>query len=135
MITVETTVNVPIEKVWEYWTEPKHITQWNSASEDWTSPSAENDLKPGGRFKFRMEAKDKSEGFDFGGTYNEVERHSSISYSMDDGRKVEVTFESVDGKTKITERFDPETENTEEMQRAGWQAILDNFKKYAESKA
>ncbi len=133
MITVQTIVNVPIEKAWEYWTEPKHITKWNFASEDWASPSAENDLKPGGRFKIRMEAKDKCAGFDFGGTYNEVEHHSSISYSMDDGRKVSVTFESEDGKTKMTERFDPETENTEEIQRAGWQAILDNFKKYAES--
>lgn len=134
-ITVETTVNAPIAKVWEYWTEPEHITQWNTASDDWHTPSATNDLREGGSFTARMEAKDGSFGFDFGGTYTKVTKHAQIDYTMGDSRKVSVTFEDQEGKTHITETFDPETQNSPEMQRQGWQAIMDNFKKHVESHA
>ena len=131
-ITVKTTVNAPIEKVWACWTEPEHIKQWNNASADWHTPRAENDLRVGGRFNSRMEAKDGSAGFDFTGVYTDVKEHERIAYTMGDGRKVTVSFESNGSETHITETFDPETENSEEMQRAGWQAILDNFKHYTE---
>lgn len=133
MITVQTIVRVPVEKAWEYWTKPEHIVHWNFASADWESPSAENDLRNGGRFKYKMAAKDGSVSFDFEGVYVSVNDKAAISYTMDDGRKVSVTFEPVDGGTRITESFDPEQENPEEMQRSGWQAILDNFKRYAEA--
>lgn len=131
-ITIETTVNAPVEKVWERWTRPEHITRWNSASNDWHTPTATNDLRPGGTFTSRMEARNGSMGFDFGGTYDQVDHHRLISYTMGDGRRVSVTFDDRDGKTKVVETFDAETENSLEMQRAGWQAILDNFKKYTE---
>jgi uncharacterized protein YndB with AHSA1/START domain len=132
-ITVETTVNAPVEKVWKFWSEPKHIMNWCTATDEWHTPRAENDLKTGGTFSTRMEAKDGSFGFDFGGTYDNVKQNELITYTMDDGRKVSVHFASEGGKTKVTETFDPETENPIEMQRDGWQAILDNFKKYTES--
>jgi uncharacterized protein YndB with AHSA1/START domain len=132
-ITVETTVQAPVEKVWEYWTEPTHIKQWNSASEDWHTPIAENDLRVGGNFLSRMEAKDGSFGFDFGGTYDEVKLHEVIAYSLGDGRKVAITFKGQDQVTQVVETFDAETENSAELQQQGWQAILDNFKKYAEA--
>lgn len=132
-ITVETVVHSPVEKVWEYWTEPKHITEWNAASEDWHTPYAENDLKVGGTFVSRMEAKDGSFGFDFTGVYDEVSKNERISYTIPDGRKVTVEFYSQDNDTRVVELFDAEDSNEAEMQRAGWQAILDNFKKYAES--
>ena len=106
--------------------------KWNHASDDWESPSAENDLKAGGRFNFKMAAKDGRTSFDFEGTYVSVNDQTAISYTMDDGRKVTVSFETVDGGTKIVEPLDSEQENPEEMQRAVWQAILHNFKKYAE---
>ncbi|MEH7086574.1 SRPBCC family protein [Neobacillus drentensis] len=131
-VTVETTVYAPVAKVWEYWTEPKHITQWNNASDDWHTPVAENDLKVGGKFLTRMEAKDGSFGFDFGGIYDEVKVNEVISYTMGDGRKVDVTFKGQEDETQVIETFDAETTNPIEMQQAGWQAILDNFKKYAE---
>lgn len=134
IITVQTTVKAPIEKVWEYWNSPEHITGWAFASDDWEAPTAENDLKVGGKFKTKMAAQDGSSSFDFTGVYTKLEEHELIEYTMDDGRKVSVRFESVDGGTKITETFEPERENTEEVQRSGWQAILDNFKKYAESR-
>jgi uncharacterized protein YndB with AHSA1/START domain len=132
-ITVEATVNAPIENVWKCWTEPKHITQWNNASDDWHTPHAENDLRVGGKFLSRMESRDGSMGFDFIGTYQEVIEYKMISYTMEDGRKVEITFVSEDGKTtQFTETFDPENENTLELQKTGWQAILNNFKNYVE---
>ncbi|PFP30583.1 polyketide cyclase [Bacillus sp. AFS073361] len=131
-ITVQTTVHAPVEKVWEHWTEPKHITQWNNASEDWHTPFAENDLTVGGKFLTRMEAKDGSFGFDFGGVYDEVKLNEVISYTMGDGRKVSVTFKGQGNETEVIETFDAETTNPIEMQQAGWQAILDNFKKYTE---
>lgn len=131
-ITVETTVNAPVEKVWEFWSEPGHIKQWCSASEDWHVPSAENDLRTGGKFSTRMEAKDGSFGFDFGGVYDEVITNKLIDYTMGDGRKVVVNFTSNGNETKVVETFDAENTNPVEMQQAGWQAILNNFKKYTE---
>ncbi|MBD1379385.1 SRPBCC family protein [Metabacillus arenae] len=132
-ITVETTIHAPVEKVWEYWTEPQHITKWCSASDDWHAPHAENDLRVGGRFLTRMEAKDGSFGFDFNGVYDEVRVNEFISYTMEDGRKTTITFISQENETKVIEAFEAETTNSIEMQEAGWQAILDNFKKYCEN--
>ena len=131
-ITIETTVHAPVENVWKYWTEPNHITKWNSASDDWHTPFSENDLRVGGKFSSRMEAKDGSFGFDFGGVYDEVKLNEFISYTLGDGRKVEISFIHEENDTKIIQVFDPETENPIEMQRQGWQSILNNFKKYAE---
>ncbi len=132
-ITIETTIKAPVEKVWELWTSPEHITKWNSASPDWHTPSATNDLRVGGKFTSRMEARDGSMGFDFEGIYDEVDTHKTLAYSLGDTRKVKVIFEGNGEETKVTETFDPENTNPVEMQRAGWQAILDNFKKYVEA--
>jgi uncharacterized protein YndB with AHSA1/START domain len=132
-ITIETTVNAPVDKVWEYWSNPVHIKQWCSASPDWHVPGAENDLQTGGKFSTRMEAKDGSFGFDFGGVYDEVKTNELIAYTMGDGRKVNVNFSSEGNTTKVVETFDAEDQNPVEMQRAGWQAILDNFKNYTEA--
>lgn len=132
-ITVKSSVNAPISKVWEYWNAPEHITKWNSASPDWHTPKSENDLRVGGRFTARMEAKDGSFGFDFGGTYDEVIPHEKISYTMDDGRKTDISFITNGTETQVIEIFDAEDTNPIEMQQGGWQAILDNFKKYTES--
>lgn len=133
-ITIETAVDTSIEKVWEMWTSPDHITGWAFASNDWTCPRAENDIRKNGRFLTRMEAKDGSTGFDFTGTYTEVTLFSSISYTMDDGRTASIIFEKInDNETKVTETFEMEGENSEELQRGGWQSILDNFKKYTEA--
>lgn len=132
-ITVKNTINAPVEKVWQMWTLPEHITKWNNASDDWHSPRATNNLVVGGTFSTRMESRDGKEGFDFNGTYQKIEKHSLISYVMEDGRKVTIVFKDKKGKTEVVETFDPENENPIEMQRGGWQAILDNFKKYVES--
>jgi uncharacterized protein YndB with AHSA1/START domain len=132
-ITVETTVNAPVEKVWRSWSEPQHIKNWCAASEDWHAPKAENDLRTGGTFSTRMEAKDGSFGFDFGGVYDNVKKNELIEYTMGDGRKVRVTFSPSGDQTKIVETFDAESTNSVEMQRGGWQAILNNFRKYTES--
>jgi uncharacterized protein YndB with AHSA1/START domain len=133
MITVQTILKAPIEKVWELWISPEHIIQWNHASADWHTPNAENDLKVGGKFKYTMAAKDGSMQFDFGGTYTEIVNHSLIAYTIDDGRKVKITFKSQENGVVITEKFDPETENSEALQQKGWQAILENFKKHVET--
>ncbi|MBI2027968.1 MAG: SRPBCC family protein [Candidatus Levybacteria bacterium] len=133
-ITVQTVVNAPIAKVWEYWNKPEHITGWAFASDDWEAPTAENDVREGGKFKTVMAAKDKSESFDFTGVYTSVKEHELIEYDMDDGRHVKMEFEETPEGVRVMETFDPETENTEEFQRSGWQAILDNFKKYVENK-
>lgn len=130
-ITVRTTINGPVERIWKLWTTPEDIIHWNNASEDWHTPKATNDLRVGGKFTSRMEAKDGSEGFDFEGIYDEVALHRKISYTIGDGRKVSVIFSAVNGGTEIIETFETENENPIEMQRGGWQAILDNFKKYA----
>ncbi len=133
MITVEALINAPIEKVWEFWTKPEHIMVWNAASDDWHTPSATNDLRTGGKFTSRMEAKDGSFGFDFEGIYDEVINMELIKYSMADGRKVQVNFINDGNNTQIIEKFDPESVNPLDMQKAGWQAILNNFKKYTEA--
>jgi len=131
-ITIRTVVNAPIEKVWEFWNGPEHIVRWAFASDDWEAPSAENDVRAGGKFKTVMAAKDKSSSFDFTGVYTAVTDRELIEYVMADGRHVKVAFKETPGGVEIVETFDPESENSEEMQRAGWQAILENFKKYAE---
>lgn len=133
IITVEATINAPVEKVWQYWTLPEHITQWNNASGDWHTPHAENDLRAGGSFNSRMEAKDGSVGFDFEGVYDAVKTNEYIEYTIGDGRKVKITFTPDGDKTKVAESFEAETTNPIEMQQGGWQAILDNFKKYTEA--
>lgn len=133
VITVETTVHAPVEKVWEYWNKPEHITKWCSASDDWHTPRAENDLKTGGKFSSRMEAKDGSMGFDFAGVYDDVKPNEYIEYSMSDGRKVKIVFSAQGTDTHIKESFDAEETNPVEMQRGGWQSILDHFKKYTEA--
>ena len=132
IITVGNTINAPIEMVWDFWTTPTHITQWNNASDDWHTPHAENDLQVGGKFLSRMEAKDGSFGFNFIGTYDEVEENKAIVYTLEDGRKVKVNFVDERNVTKVIESFEAEDENSVELQQGGWQAILDNFKKYVE---
>jgi uncharacterized protein YndB with AHSA1/START domain len=131
-ITVAATVNAPIAKVWAYWGLPEHITKWCQASPDWHAPYADNDLRTGGKFKTTMAAKDGSFSFDFGGEYSNVEDQKLMEYAMEDGRKVKIIFEDLGESTTVTETFDPETQKPIEMQRGGWQAILDNFKKYTE---
>jgi uncharacterized protein YndB with AHSA1/START domain len=133
VITVESTIDAPVEKVWEFWSKPEHITKWNNASDDWHTPRAENDLRKGGKFSARMEAKDGSFGFDFGGVYDEVRENEYIEYTLGDDRKVKVTFTPQGNKTKLVESFDAEGTHSVEMQKGGWQAILDNFKKYTEA--
>lgn len=132
-ITVRTTINAPVQKVWEYWTSPEHITRWNFASNDWHTPKAENDLRAGGKFLSRMEARDGSMCFDFSGKYSKIEQHKLIEYILDDDRKVQVRFEQDVNITTVTEIFEVEQENSVELQEKGWQAILNNFKKYAEA--
>ena len=132
-ITVEALVNRERSAVWMLWNEPRHIINWNFASDDWCCPRAENDLRAGGRLCNRMEAKDGSFGFDFEAIYDEVVHEAKVAYTMTDGRKAETTFEDRGDKTQITTMFDTDGENPAEMQRVGWQAILDNFKRYAES--
>jgi len=134
MITVETTIKAPISKVWENWTKPEHIINWNFASDEWHCPKATNDLQSEGEFNWRMEAKDGSMGFDFTGVYDQVNEPELITYKMSDGRKVEIRFTEINGEVKLSESFEAEGTNSDEMQRAGWQSILGNFKKYVESK-
>ena len=133
-ITIQAAINAPVEKVWKLYTAPEHITQWNNASDDWHTPRAENDLKPGGKFRYRMEAKEGSFGFDFWGTYQKIKTNELIAYTLGDGRKVMVTFAEKKHETDIEIKFEAESTHTIEMQRSGWQAILDNFKKYVEDK-
>jgi uncharacterized protein YndB with AHSA1/START domain len=132
-ITVETVVNASIEKIWNCWNEPQHITQWNQASEDWCAPRAINDLRTGGKFLTRMEAKDGSVGFDFEGTYSAVENHKQIEYIIADGRKVKIQFLKQGDAYKVIESFEAETINSIDLQKGGWQAILNSFKKYVET--
>ena len=131
-ISVETLINAPGEKVWELWTGEEHICKWNAASDEWHTTTATNDLNAGGKFSYRMEAKDGSMGFDFEGTYTKVEPNTLIEYSLDDGRKTSIIFDDQDEGTLVTETFEAEDSNSIEMQQQGWQAILNNFKKYAE---
>ncbi len=133
VLTVHTTIQAPVSEVWKYYTEPVHITQWNSASPDWHCPGASNDLRVGGKFSSRMEARDGSMGFDFEGTYTDVEPGKSLAYTMGDDRKAWVGFNAAGNQTEVVVKFEAEHTNSAEMQQAGWQAILDHFKKYAES--
>ena len=132
-ITIESIVNAPVKKVWEYWSGPEHIVKWNAASDDWHTTSATNDLKVGGKFSSRMEAKDGSFGFDFGGVYDDVKTNELISYTLGDGRKVKTIFTVEGNATKIITIFDAEETNSIDMQKGGWQSILNNFKKYVET--
>lgn len=131
-ISIDAKVDKPIDKVWECWTEPDHITKWNFASNDWCCPHALNDLRVGGRYVARMEAKDGSFSFDFEAVYDEISLYKLLTYTMADGRKVTTSFEKVGDTTKVTTIFVAEMENPIEMQRHGWQAILNNFKTYVE---
>ncbi|MCF2489350.1 SRPBCC family protein [Dyadobacter sp. CY347] len=131
-ITVETTVHAPVATVWEQFNAPEHITQWCFASDDWHAPSADNDIRTGGKFRTTMAAKDGSFSFDFGGIYSNVIPESVIEYAMEDGRQVQVTFTDHGDSTTVTEIFDAEQTNPAEMQKDGWQAILNNFKKHVE---
>lgn len=131
-ITVTSTINASINKVWDCWTKAAHVEKWNFASDDWHCPEAKNNLIVGGEFHYTMAAKDNSMSFDFWGTYQEIIFQKLIEIILGDGRKLSVTFEEIENGVKVTEVFDPETENPIELQHAGWQMILDNFKKYTE---
>ncbi len=133
MITVSTTIEACIEKVWDAWTNPSHITQWCQASDDWHAPYADNDVRVDGTFKTTMAAKDGSFSFDLEGVYTKVELHKYIAYTLTDGRNVEITFKNEDSSVNIIESFDPESQNSQELQQQGWQMILNNFKKHVES--
>lgn len=132
-ITVNEDMRVPIEIAWKYWTDPTHITGWCFASEDWECPRASSDLRIGGRFVTTMSAKDRSQGFDFSGTYTDVVPFVRLAYTMDDNRTAVVTFTKTDLGTKVSETFEMELENSREVQEKGWNAILHNFKQYAET--
>lgn len=132
-LTIEATIQAPIATVWKSWTTPADIMKWNSASDDWHTTKSENDLRVGGTFLSRMEAKDGSFGFDFGGTYTNIKNHELIEYTLGDGRTVSVEFTPNNDSTNIVSVFEAETQNPVEMQQGGWQAILNNFKKYTES--
>ena len=133
LVTVETTIHAPIEKVWEYFSQPKHITQWNNASDDWFTPKSENDFREGGKFVNRMEAKDGLMGFDFWGVYDKIVVNKYIEYTLGDNRKVKINFTSEDNKTRMEESFEAEATNSLDVQKTGWQNIVNNFKKYVES--
>ena len=132
-ITVEATVDAVLDKVWACWTLPQHITGWNHAADSWHTPHATNDLRVGGHFLWRMEARDGSFGFDFTGVFDEIKVNELIAYTLGDGRKVQISFTAIGAQTKVVEIFEPENENSLELQQGGWQAILDNFKKYTEA--
>lgn len=132
-IRIEAVISAPLDKVWQCFNQPEHVVKWNQASDDWHSPSAENDLREGGKFKYRMEAKDGSAGFDFSGTYTRLEPNHVIEFTMDDNRKVKITMEGINGETKLVEVFEAEPTHSIEQQRDGWQSILNNFKDYVEN--
>ena len=134
VIEVSVSINASLDKAWECWTKPEHIINWNFASPDWCCPAAQNDIRTGGKFSWRMEARDGSMGFDMEGTYTNVIPQQQIEYVMPDDRKVQLTFRSVDGRTEVTEKFEAENMNSHELQRQGWQSILDNYRSYVESR-
>jgi uncharacterized protein YndB with AHSA1/START domain len=133
-ITIQTTVKAEIKAVWAAWTTPDDINQWNAANDDWHNPRSSNDLRPGGQFSYRMEARDGSFGFDFGGTYTNVVEHQLIEYVLGDGRSVSVRFEPVEAGVQVVETFEAEDANAAEMQKQGWQSILNRFAAYVEAK-
>lgn len=132
-IRVETTVDAPLDQVWAAYVEPEHIVHWNAASDEWHCPRSTVDLREGGHFSSRMEARDGSMGFDFEGTWTAVEPHQRLQYRMDDDRMVDVAFSDGDPGVRVVVEFDAEQENPAEMQREGWQAILDTFRRYVEA--
>ena len=132
-ITVAAVAKVPLQQAWDAWNNPADIKQWNSAQDDWHTTRSIVDLREGGRFLARMEARDCSAGFDFEGIYTRVVPHQTIEYRMSDGREVQVEFAERPDGVHVTETFDPENENSPELQRQGWQAILDNFRRYLEA--
>lgn len=129
-ITVITTIAAPLQMVWDAWTQSEHIMQWNHAGDDWQCPSSSNDVRVGGKFVSRMEDKKSGVGFDFEGEYTEVIPQEKIVYQLGDAREVMVTFQGAGEYVVVTEVFDAENENSAEMQRKGWQMILDNFNTY-----
>ena len=131
-ITVETTVEAPVAKVWDAYTTPEDIMQWNTPSADWHTPAATVDLREGGAFSSRMEARDASMGFDFAGTYTKIVEHKRIEYDFGD-RHAAIEFVPQADGVRVSVTFDPETENPIEQQSAGWQAILDSFKRHVEA--
>lgn len=131
-LTCQVDINAPVNEVWTRFTEPDHVTKWYFASEDWHAPSATNDLRVGGEFTIEMAAKDQSAGFDFKGTYTEVDEPNKIAYELADGRVVDIYFSEEGGVTTVAEHFATEHENAEADQQEGWQSILDSFKKYCE---
>ena len=133
-ISISTRVQAPIEKVWEFWTKPAHIVNWNFASDDWCCPHATNDLAPQKKFSWRMESEDGKIRFDFEGIYDQIDEHQLIRYHLEDGRNVEIQFIQKEDEIEMRENFETEDQHTAEQQRAGWQAILENFKKYVESR-
>lgn len=132
-ITVETTINASIEKVWDCWTKPEHVTQWNHASDDWHCPKAENNLTENGKFSYTMASKDGKMSFDFEGIFTLIKEYETIHYLLGDGRKVQISFIQLEGKVKVVETFEAEQINSVELQKNGWQAILDNFKRHVEN--
>lgn len=132
-ITISTTIQAPMQRVWEYWTQPEHITHWAFAANDWECPKAENDLRVDGKFTTTMAAKDGSVSFDIIGVYSTVEQEKEIVYVMEDGREVITEFTETEKGVELVQKFDPESKNSIELQKNGWQAILDNFKKYVEN--
>jgi uncharacterized protein YndB with AHSA1/START domain len=133
-ISIETIINSSIESVWSSWITPEDIVNWNFASDDWSCPRAKLEFKEGGKFNYRMEAKDGSMDFDFEGTFNLIKEFERIEYSLEDNRKVSISFSDTGNGIKIVETFDAEDELSGEQQKQGWQSILDNFKKHVESK-
>ena len=133
MITVQNTINASIDKVWDLWTSPEHIMNWNIPFEDWHTPYSENDLKVGGKFKFTMAAKNESERFDFEGVYTRIEKFSWIEYRLLDNRTANVHFEDKGTQVKLTETFEPEAKNSEETQKQFCSAVIQNFKEYVEN--
>jgi uncharacterized protein YndB with AHSA1/START domain len=134
-ITVEAVIRADADTVWAAWNNPADIRQWNAASEDWHTTECSVDLREGGRFSSRMEARDGSAGFDFDGTYTRIVPRKVIEYRMSDGREVRIEFAAGAGGVRVKETFDAESENAPELQRQGWQAILDNFARHVEAKA
>jgi len=134
VITTQSTINQTVSLVWEYWSKPEHIVNWNFASDDWHCPAAKNDFKVGGKFSYTMAAKDGSFSFDLPGTYDLIVERAKIEYTLDDARKVWIEFSENGSETVIVQKFEAENENPPELQQTGWQAILNNFKKYCESK-
>lgn len=133
MITVQTDIKAPLEFVWEKYNNPADIQKWNHATPDWHCPKAESEFIVGGHFSYTMAAKDGSFSFDFAGRFVEIEPEKKLIYEIADGRKVEVFFSDEEDHVHLLQSFEPESQNPEEMQRGGWQAILDNFKQYVES--